>query len=357
MIILHDPATLLHDTVELLGSKLVPAYESPARVRAILESISNSHHSLEHVRLESRDDDKQSLLEIIADSHGSEYLAHLRDSFLQWREKDLVEENGSILPECFPVANKANSANRPPKDIFARTGYFAFDMSSGIMKDSYKSILASANLARSAVERLRSDDLSAIVALTRPPGHHCNGRKAGGYCYVNNVAVAASQWRKHAPGAKIGILDIDFHHGNGTQDIFYADSNTFYTSIHGEDEFPYYTGNADEEGVDEGLGANLNIPLRPGSSVEAYLEFLRLAIDALGVFAPEMLIVSLGFDTFRLDPLGSFQIDTADYETIGRSIRERLGNIPTAILLEGGYVVEHLGANLLSFIRGWEAGR
>lgn len=356
MIILHDPATLLHDTVELLGSRLVPAYESPARVRAILESVSESHHRLEHVQLQASGE-KQLLLDLVEESHGASYLVHLRDSFLQWRENDLIDEDGSILPECFPVPNKANSSSRPPKDIFARSGYFAFDMSSGIMKDSYTSILASANLAKTAMERLRSEGLSEIVTLTRPPGHHCNGTNAGGYCYVNNAAVAASTWRKHSPGAKIGILDLDFHHGNGTQDIFYADGDTFYTSIHGEDEFPYYTGKAEEEGMGEGIGTNLNFPLRPGSSVETYLELLQLALDALETFAPEMLIVSLGFDTFRLDPLGSFQIDTTDYQTLGRKIRERLGDIPTAVMLEGGYVIERLGANLLSFLRGWDEVR
>ena len=353
MIILHDPATLRHDTVELLGSKLVPAYESPERILAILRAISNSHHTLQNVDIDASSSRDQ-VLDLVGDSHGSEYLIHLRDSFTQWREKDLVGPDDSILPECFPVANRAHPIPRPPKDIFARTGYFAFDMSSGIMKDTYHSSLASANLARVAVEQLRSESLSAIVALARPPGHHCNGRQAGGYCYINNAAVAVSTWRRHSPDARFGILDVDFHHGNGSQDIFYSDPSVFYTSIHGEDEFPYYTGRTYEVGEGDGVGMNFNLPLAPGSSFDEYLQQLELALSRLEAFTPELLIVSLGFDTFRLDRLGSFEIDTPDYETLARRVRGRLRRLPTLILLEGGYAIEHLGANLLSFVEGWE---
>ena len=171
---------------------------------------------------------------------------------------------------------------------------------------------------------------------------------------VDNAAVAISTWRKHSPDARIGILDVDFHHGNGTQDIFYDDGNVFYTSIHGEDEFPYYTGAEDERGAGEGTGMNLNLPLAKGSTFDKYLEKLDQALDALFAFAPELLVVSLGFDTFRLDPLGCFDIDTEDYEVMARRARTRLPGVPTVILLEGGYSIDHLGANLLSFLRGWE---
>jgi acetoin utilization deacetylase AcuC-like enzyme len=227
-------------------------------------------------------------------------------------------------------------------------------MSSGIMDKTYLSIIASANLALEAVRQLEESQIDEVVALCRPPGHHCNGHKAGGYCYVNNAAVAISEWRRHSPEAKIGILDVDFHHGNGTQDLFYSDPRTFYTSIHGEDEFPYYTGTEDECGEGQAIGTNLNLPLATGSSFDQYLEKLELALSALSKHEPEFLLVSLGLDTFHLDPLGNFKIDTEDYETMARIVRQRLPSVPAVILLEGGYALEHLGNNLLSFLNGWD---
>jgi acetoin utilization deacetylase AcuC-like enzyme len=274
--------------------------------------------------------------------------------FNQWRKGGLIEENEHVLPECFVFPSSAAVPTQPPKDIYARAGYFAFDMSSGIMDKTYISIIASANLALEAVRQIRESQAHEVVALCRPPGHHCNGHKAGGYCYVNNAAVAISEWRRQSPGAKIGILDIDFHHGNGTQDIFYADPRTFYTSIHGEDEFPYYTGKEDERGEGNAIGTNLNLPLATGSTLDRYLERLELALSALSKHEPEFLIVSLGFDTFHLDPLGSFKIYTEDYEIMARTVRQRLPSVPTVIFLEGGYALEHLGNNLLSFLEGWE---
>ena len=355
MIVLHDPNTLLHETVELLGSNMIPALESPTRIRAIVETISHSDHTLQIVGSPSNNaSDQKIVLDLVRQTHGNDYLNHLDNAFKQWRDAGLIGQHDSILPECFVFQTIARATPQAPKDIFARAGFFAFDMSSGIMQNTYTSILASANLAVQAVHKLRNDDIKNAVALCRPPGHHCDGHRAGGYCYVNNAAVAVSAWRTHSPEGRVGILDIDFHHGNGTEEIFYDDPKVFYTSIHGEGEFPYYTGMADEIGTGDAIGTNLNLPLVTGSSFEAYMEKLGLALSALTDFIPEFLVVSLGFDTFHLDPLGSFKIDTEDYEVMGRRIRERLAGLPVVILLEGGYCVEHLGGNLLSFIKGWE---
>ena len=356
MIILHDSDTLLHETVEFQASKITPALESPARIEAIVAALSKSQHTLQIIKSpqESRSD-LNILLDLIQRTHGEDYLDHLRNVFTLWRDANLVKQHESILPECFVFPNKAHATPQAPKDIFARAGFFAFDMSSGIMEHTYKSIVASVNLALEAVRKLRDDpEVKEVVALCRPPGHHCNGHRAGGYCYVNNAAVAVSTWREYSPDTRIGILDIDFHHGNGTQDIFYADPKVFYTSIHGEDEYPYYTGNADETGTGDAAGTNLNLPLKTGSSFEEYLEKLELALEALSIVDPKLLVVSLGFDTFHLDPIGSFKIDTEDYEELARKVKERLPDVPAVILLEGGYAVEHLGGNLLSFLSGWE---
>ena len=356
MLILHDPDTLLHETVELLGAKIIPALESPDRIRKILSAISKSEHEVKHVKFHSgNDSNAEALISLIGKTHGHDYLTHLGQVFQQWREGGLVESDGNVLPECFVFPMRAPAPTQPPKDIYARAGYFAFDMSSGIMDKTYKSIVASASLATEAVQQLRQNQLKEVLALCRPPGHHCNGRRAGGYCYVNNAAVAISEWRRLSPDALVGVLDIDFHHGNGTQDIYYSDPRTFYTSIHGADEFPYYTGKEDEQGEGDGVGANLNLPLKTGSSFNQYLEKLEVALAALSKHNPDFLLVSLGFDTFHLDPLGSFKIYTEDYEVMARTVRHRLPDVPAVILLEGGYVVDHLGANLLSFLKGWKA--
>lgn len=364
MFVVHDPDTLLHETVELLGSRVIPALESADRIRAIVKALANSQHHTEFISTPPKTSTAlKDLLDTIKSTHNAAYLEHLEKVFTQWREADLINEDESVLGECFAFASKAHPDEaklKPPKDIYARPGFFAFDMSSGMMKDSYRAILASANLAAQAVQRLVRDRAGTVLALCRPPGHHCDGRRAGGYCYVNNCAVAVSTWRRlHGSGkSRVAILDVDFHHGNGTQDIFYSDPSVFYTSIHGEDEFPYYTGAADERGSGEGEGMNLNLSLAKGSSFDEYQAQLSKAVQAIAKFSPELLCISLGFDTFRLDPLGHFDIDTEDYETMARAIRRGLlgASFATVILLEGGYNIEHLGANLLSFLKGWENG-
>ena len=374
MLVLHDPDTLLHSTVELLGAKLIPALESPNRIRSILASLDASSHEVRTIQVDrSTETDTPSLHDIITKTHDQGYVRHLEHAFIDWLNAGLVKSDESILPECFRLTTIANPHPTPPKDIFARPGYYAFDMSSGLTISSYTSILASANLAYHATKLLFSppsntttkDSPHTILALTRPPGHHCNGTHSGGYCYLNNAAVAITTYHalfpsKPAPSLKTAILDLDFHHGNGTQELFYPASNTLYVSIHGEDEFPYYTGSAAETGVGDGQGFNHNLPLPTNSNFAAYLDKLGIALQRIREFKPEFVVISLGFDTFRLDPLGKFEIDTEDYEVMAREVRmslmgvKRETNVRCLILLEGGYVIERLGNNMLSFLKGWE---
>lgn len=355
MIVLHDPDTLLHETVELLGAKVRPALESPIRIQAIVQAIQKSHHDLRQPATPS-DGDIRRLIDLVCLTHKPDYIEHLQTAHKEWVSAGLIESDESILPECFVFTNGARSVPQRPLDIYARAGYYAFDMSSGITNKTFQSTVASANLSLQAVEILTQPDENAdtVLALCRPPGHHCDGQRAGGYCYINNAALAVSVWREHHADARIGILDIDFHHGNGTQEIFYDDPRVLYVSIHGEHEFPYYTGAAEEQGAGHGVGANINLPLKPGSSFQEYLEQLEKALDGLKKFGTCFLLVSLGFDTFHLDPLGSFQIETESYSVIAQTIRRSLAHIPAVILFEGGYVIEHLGSNMLAFLEGWE---
>ena len=409
MLILHDPATLTHKTIELLGAKVIPALESPERICAILNSVQASNaHEIKTTTFDSNSAFGQELLQILSSTHDAGYLHHLEHSHPSWVREGLIDQDGSILPECFPFPNSTGVSGgdehpTPPKDIFARVGFYAFDMSTGICAETYRSAIASANLAFDGVRILfpetRRPQHSTVLALCRPPGHHCDTRRAGGYCYINNAAVAVETFRKihhrhhpaptsssppdqnppsppSPPEPRIAILDLDFHHGNGTQEAFYTDPNVLYISIHGQDEYPYYTGRDTETGAGRAVGTNLNLPLPAGSTVQQYVKKLELGLNALVSFKPGFVVLSLGFDTFHLDPLGSFKIETEDYADIAERVGKRLkvppmdvgggggggeeeeGSgreaIPCLILMEGGYVIEKLGLNLLSFLEAWE---
>jgi acetoin utilization deacetylase AcuC-like enzyme len=397
MFILHDPATLTHKTIELLGAKVIPALESPERISSILNFVQASNaHEIKTTTFDSNSAFGQELLQILSSTHDAGYLHHLEHSHPSWVREGLIDQDESILPECFPFPNSTRVSGgdehpTPPKDIFARTGFYAFDMSTGICAETYRSAIASANLAFDGVKILfpetRRPQHSTVLALCRPPGHHCDTRRAGGYCYINNAVVAVEVFRKiyhrhhpaptssippnpnpPSPEPRIAILDLDFHHGNGTQEAFYIDPNVLYISIHGQDEFPYYTGRDTETGAGRAIGTNLNLPLPAGSTVQQYVEKLDLGLNALVSFKPDFIVLSLGFDTFHLDPLGSFKIETEDYADIAERVGKRLKvlpvdvggedsgreAIPSLILMEGGYVIEKLGPNLLSFLKAWE---
>ncbi|ORY62406.1 esterase/lipase [Pseudomassariella vexata] len=384
MIILHDPDTLRHEAAEFVGAKLTPAVESPDRIRNITEALIASNYKL--LSLSSTEEDKAQTLEIAHLTHDKQYLHHVSSAHSLWLSAGIVGPQESVLPECFPFPHSVTSqpGPRPPKDVFARAGYYAFDLSSGIMQESWTSIIASAHLAARAVEMIHvphdqvADAIGTsiappgsqakgktVIALCRPPGHHCDGRRAGGYCYINNAAVAVSAFRavqSQASGQpvspKIAVLDLDFHHGNGTQEIFYNDPDVLYVSIHGEDEFPYYTGSVDERGGPDAdaVGKNVNLPLRTGSSFSEYMKLLTEGLKHIVKHDPMFLVISMGFDTFRLDPLGNFAIDTEDYAVMARTVRDQLADVPAVVLLEGGYVVEHLGPNFLAFLGGWDSG-
>jgi len=357
MLVLHDEATRLHQTVEVLGAKTIPALECPERLEKILEALAeDGRHGIRIVDAQGHEPE---LRQILSSSHDPGYLEHLRTCHDDWVRAGVIAVDDSVLPECFPVVGLARRP-QPPKDIFARPGYYSFDLSTGICKDTWKSATASASLALEAA-RLVADvspvSTLDVLALCRPPGHHCTTALAGGYCYLNNAVVAVEGLRRFsASEVRVAVLDLDFHHGNGTQSYFYADGSVLYVSIHGENEYPYYTGFEDEKGEGAGEGKTLNLALPPKSSARDYLAKVDVAVEKIRAFGPSHLVVSLGFDTFHLDPLGSFDLRTENYEDIAANVRCQSGirGLPSILLLEGGYVLEHLGANVLSFLKGWE---
>ena len=191
----------------------------------------------------------------------------------------------------------------------------------------------------------------AALALCRPPGHHCGADYLGGYCYLNNAAIAAEA--AVAAGRRVAILDIDYHHGNGTQDIFYARGDVLFVSIHADPvtDYPFFWGHADETGIGEGEGANLNLPLPQGTALADYVPALDRALEKIAAFAPDLLVCSYGADTYAGDPISFFRIETGDYPVLARRIAS-LG-VPTLVVMEGGYAVDALGANLAAFLSGF----
>jgi acetoin utilization deacetylase AcuC-like enzyme len=195
----------------------------------------------------------------------------------------------------------------------------------------------------------------AAFALCRPPGHHAGTRFAGGYCYINNAAVAA-EWFREAGAERVAIIDIDYHHGNGTQEIFWRRGDVLVASIHADPrvEYPYFLGHADERGEAEGEGCTLNLPLPHGTEFKPWAAALDTACAAVDRFAPEVLVVSLGVDTFHGDPISQFRLDTPDYPRIGARLRGL--NRPTLFVMEGGYAVDAIGRNAVGVLTGFESG-
>lgn len=190
------------------------------------------------------------------------------------------------------------------------------------------------------------------MALTRPPGHHAGHDYFGGYCFLNNSALAAQTLRE-AGAKRVAVIDIDYHHGNGTQSIFYERSDVLTVSIHGDPktEYPFYLGYSDEHGIGSGQGYNLNIPLPTGTEFHTWQAALRQGLNAISRYRAEALVVALGVDTFEGDPISQFRLASADYLKIGADIKH--AGVPTVFVLEGGYAVAEVGVNVVNVLEGF----
>jgi len=375
--ILHDPQTLLHHSVELITHRLIPAYESPDRITAILDALRETDFA-DRIDEVSLSEDESIWPNIPESVHSAAYIAHLRTIYKQFEDAgivDVLDESSCILPECFPHTRLLHTQGGlpdgggipTPQDVSAQMGYYAFDMSSGMSKGTFRSAISAVNVALKGADMLLTSlvpNHSLIFCVVRPPGHHACHSLAGGYCYVNTAAVVTEYIFSQLPPPpddpelrpQVVILDLDVHHGNGTQTIFYNRRNPAYISIHGAGEYPYYTGSSTERGSGEGSGFNCNLPLplRPHSTRQDYFKKLDEALKVVkDEWKAELVVLSLGFDTYRLDVLGGFELDVEDYAEMGRQIA-RL-RIPVLALLEGGYDGA-LGKLAVEFLRGYEAG-
>lgn len=223
------------------------------------------------------------------------------------------------------------------------------DLSACIVEGTYEAALTSANCALSAADAVRGGQLSAF-ALCRPPGHHAGRDYAGGYCFINNAAVTAHQLSAYG---RVAVIDVDYHCGNGTQDIFYERDDVLTISIHADSDFeyPHYSGYAQERGEGKGLGFHHNFPLPKGTGDEAYLSVVNRAVESIQRYKPDYLVVSAGMDIYADDPLGAIKVSTVGIRKVGERIAAL--NLPSVIVMEGGYNNEALGENIIAFLEGF----
>jgi acetoin utilization deacetylase AcuC-like enzyme len=220
-----------------------------------------------------------------------------------------------------------------------------------VAEGTWESAYWSAQSALTALDAIAGGARRAF-ALCRPPGHHAGPDYMGGYCYLNNAAIAAR--RADALGlGPVAVLDVDYHHGNGTQDVFWRDPRVFFASVHADPatDYPFYWGYADERGEGEGLGTTANFPLARGAGWAEYAPALDSALEAIERWGAAMLVVSFGADTFAGDPISHFRLERADFAALGQAIGALA--LPTLIVMEGGYAVDDLGANVAAFLSGF----
>lgn len=280
--------------------------------------------------------------------HAPDYVEFLKTVWDQWLASN--EKGSNARPDTFVGAGMRHADTA---SVVGRLGRYSFDATSPIVAGSWRAIRSSANVALSAAELIKGSDKLAFAAC-RPPGHHATENYCGGYCYLNNNSLAA-QSLLDGGASRVAILDVDYHHGNGTQSIFYRRNDVLTISLHADPrlEYPYFIGYADEAGQGPGHGFNINYPLPFGTGWDSYREALNDALDNVRRFSPNALVVALGLDTFAGDPTTHFGITTEDFTRMGEAIGAL--RLPTAVVLEGGYSVEWIGENTVRFLAGLES--
>jgi acetoin utilization deacetylase AcuC-like enzyme len=328
---------------EFFRGALVPCFEKPERADAVLAELGRRGLG----RIVTPQGVPLMSLERI---HTPRYLHFLRTAWSDWLALDPANAGRDALPSVWPVRSLRHDIE--PDNFTARLGLYSMDSGTPLTAGTWTAAKTGADCAVNAAHALRLGERGAFV-LSRPPGHHAGKDFFGGYCFLNNAALAAQHMLDDG-ARKVAILDIDYHHGNGTQSIFYDRNDVLFVSIHADprSDYPFYLGHADERGDGAGLGFNMNLPLAQGSSVQAWFAALETACIRLASFGADALVVSLGVDTFAGDPLSRFALHSADYLKIG----ERLAylNLPTAFIFEGGYAVKELGVNVVNVLEGFE---
>ncbi len=327
---MHNPS---YEVVD--GGVRTPYLETPQRMDRILSVLEKQPWA---ELTPQKECDLQPILAV----HTSDYVEFLRSAFDEWQFEATDYEKQALLPATFAPRNTFHR----PRSLLGKAGYHMMDLSAPILAGTFEAALNSAACALSGAEALFSGD-SAALALCRPPGHHAGRETCGGYCYLNNASIA-TQWLS-AKG-RVAILDIDYHAGNGTQEIFYDRGDVLTISIHADpdDHYPHFSGYIDETGTGAGFGAHRNFPLPDGTGDDDYRSTLGQAIQFIQEFEPRYMVVSAGLDIYEGDPMGTFKISLAGVHNIGRSIRAL--NLPTLFVMEGGYDQDSLGTTLIALL-------
>ena len=343
MIAIHNPAHRLHaPAFEIFRGDRVACFETPARADRVESRLAERGHVLQPAQVDSR--------AVLPQVHSARYLRFLEHAWRDWVALDPANAASQPFPSVWPVRTLRSDVE--PANFTARLGLYSMDNGCALTAGTWAAAKAGADAAATAAALVLAGQ-RAVFCCTRPPGHHAGADFMGGYCFVNNAAIAA-QALLNGGAHKVALLDVDYHHGNGTQSIFYDRADVLFTSIHGDPvtEYPFYLGHADEQGTGAGTGYNLNLPLAAGESVTVWFEALEKACSRIAGHAADALVVSLGLDTFAGDPISKFQLQSGDFSMLG----ERLGRmgLPTIFVLEGGYAAAELGLNAVNVLEGFE---
>ncbi|WP_069300078.1 histone deacetylase family protein [Neptunicoccus sediminis] len=327
-----------HDPKHFMSNGVVqPNPEQPARIEMLHSGAVSAG-----CRFEAPQD---AGLGPIAAIHSPEYLTFLQNIYKRWQYIDGGGEE--VIPNIHP----ANRSDSYPRSAVGQAGYHQADTACPIAEGTWEAAYWSAQSAISGADSLIDGGQSAYV-LSRPPGHHAFGDLAGGFCFLNNSAIAAERLR--AKGLRPAILDVDVHHGNGTQGIFYNRDDVLTVSLHADPErfYPFFWGHAHERGAGAGLGYNLNLPLARGTKDADFLKTLDSALARVQAFGADAVVIALGLDTYIDDPFKGLAVTTEGFGRIGAAVAG-LG-VPTLLVQEGGYLCDELGENLTSVLSGFQ---
>jgi acetoin utilization deacetylase AcuC-like enzyme len=338
MRVYHSTASLDHDPQSFFRrGKTIAHPESAERYRLLHRSVLDAHFDV----CDAADHGVAPLRAV----HTAEYVDFIANG---WNRRDEIDPEAV---ELLTTQFARPQMHRRPEGMLGLLGYYTADTSTPLRAGTWRAVYGAAQAAISAADAAVTE--GAAYALCRPPGHHAFADCAGGFCYINNTAVAAQHLRDKT-GQRIAILDIDVHHGNGTQGIFYERAEVFTVSIHADPSnyFPFYAGYPEEMGRGAGLGFNLNLPLPHGSGDAPFLQALDVALARIRAFAPAMLVVALGLDASEDDPLGVLKVTRAGFSQAGQAIAQLA--LPTVMVQEGGYLCPALPLNLIAFLRPFD---
>ncbi|NCF50240.1 histone deacetylase family protein [Gammaproteobacteria bacterium] len=326
---------LHHGKGELSEGELKPCYECPERADLVLAAVLRSKLG----DVIAPDDFG---LDPVRRVHNARYVEFLQQAWDLWAAEG---RDCDALPINWAVRGMRQIE---PEHIDGKLSYFSFDAGTPITAGTWTAVAAAANVALTGAAKVHGGD-GCVFALCRPPGHHAAADYLGGYCFLNNAAIASQYLLDHG-ASRIAVLDIDYHHGNGTQSIFYERNDVLFVSIHGDplQEYPYFLGHADERGAGPGEGYNANFPLRWQSSSSEWFNALDAGLKLIAGYAPDSVVISLGVDTYIDDPISQFRLESEDYFRVGSRIAGL--DIPMLFVLEGGYAIDDIGTNAVNVL-------